>query len=212
MKMSEKLTRLRNEKKLTQQDIAKIAGVSDKTVSTWENESRSPKLSSINKICDYFGLDLKLFIDEDSDEYMPVAKLPKNAIPYEARHVAPVVGSIPAGYPALASEDIEGYLDIPYSNAEDYFFLRVNGDSMEPKLSTGDLVLIRKQHTAENGQIVAARVNGDEATLKRYKRNGDTVLLLPENPKYNPYVISTKDFESGYAQIIGVAIELRRDI
>lgn len=83
---------------------------------------------------------------------------------------------------------------------------------MEPKISTGDLVLIRRQNVADNGQIVAARVNGDEATLKRYKRQGDTILLLPENPKYNPYVVSTKEFETGYAQIIGVAIELRRDI
>lgn len=57
---------------------------------------------------------------------------------------------------------------------------------MEPKISTGDLVLIRRQNVADNGQIVAARVNGDEATLKRYKRQGDTILLLPENPKYNP--------------------------
>lgn len=212
MKISDKLAALRNEKKMTQQQIAKIAGVSDKTVSSWENGSRSPKLGSINKICQYFGIDLNTFIDESSDEYNPVQKLPKEAIPYAPSHKAPIVGSIPAGYPVLAFEDIEGYADIPYSDEENYFFLRVSGDSMEPKISTGDLVLIRRQNVADNGQIVAARVNGDEATLKRYKRQGDTVLLLPENPKYNPYVISAKDFESGYAQIIGVAIELRRNI
>lgn len=212
MKMSEKLTALRNEKKMTQQQIAKIAGVSDKTVSSWENESRSPKLGSINKICDYFNLDLKTFIDESNDEYNPALKLPEEAIPYEPSHRAPIVGSIPAGYPVLAVEDIEGYADVPYSDAENYFFLRVSGDSMEPKICLGDLVLIRKQNTADNGQIVAARVNGDEATLKRYKRQDDTVLLLPENQKYNPYVISVSDFENGYAQIFGVVVELRRTI
>ena len=210
--MSEKLIRLRNEKELTQQDIAKIAGVSDKAVSSWENEARSPKLGSIQKICDHFNIDLKAFIDESNDEYNPSVKLPKEAIPYAPSHKAPIVGSIPAGYPVLALEDIEGYADIPYSDEENYFFLRVKGDSMEPKISTGDLVLIRRQNVADNGQIVAARVNGDEATLKRYKQQGDTILLLPENPKYNPYVVSTKEFETGYAQIIGVAIELRRDI
>lgn len=210
MKMSEKLVKLRTEKELTQQDIARIAGVSDKAVSSWETEARSPKLGSIQKICEHFNLDLKAFIDEGNDEYNPSAKLPKDAIPYTPSHKAPIVGSIPAGYPVLTLEDIEGYADIPYSDEENYFFLRVSGDSMEPKISTGDLVLIRKQNYADNGQIVAARVNGDEATLKRYKQQGSTILLLPENPAYNPYVVSIREFETGYAQIIGVAIELRR--
>ena len=83
---------------------------------------------------------------------------------------------------------------------------------METKIHTGDLVLIRKQDCAEDGQIVAARVNGDEATLKRYKRQGDTVLLLPENPAYDPRVVPFQDFESGYAQIIGVALEVRHTL
>ena len=212
MKMSEKLVKLRTEKDLTQQDIAKIAGVSDKAVSSWENEARSPKLGSIQKMCEYFNIDFKTFIDESNDEYNPCVKLPKEAMPYAPSHKAPIVGSIPAGYPIIAFENIEGYADIPYFDEENYFFLRINGDSMEPKIHTGDLVLIRKQNCAEDGQIVAARVNGDEATLKRYKKQGDTVLLLPENPEYNPYIVPINDFETGYAQIIGIALEVRHTL
>lgn len=103
--------------------------------------------------------------------------------------------------------------DIPYSDEENYFFLRVSGESMKNAgIHTGDLVLIRRQKCADDGQIVAARVNGDEATLKRYKKQGDNVLLLPENPDFEPRIVPTKDFEIGDAQIIGVVVELRRSL
>lgn len=139
--------------------------------------------------------------------------LPSNAIPYTASHKAPIVGSIPAGYPVLALEDIEGYADIPYSDEENYFFLRVNGESMKNAgIHTGDLVLIRRQKCADDGQVVAARVNGDEATLKRYKRQGDSVLLLPENPDFEPRIVPVSDFETGDAEIIGVALEVRHTL
>ena len=139
--------------------------------------------------------------------------VPSNAIPYTASHKAPIVGSIPAGYPVLAFENIEGYADIPYSDEGEYFFLRVSGESMKNAgIHTGDLVLIRRQKCADDGQVVAARVNGDEATLKRYKRQGDSVLLLPENPDFEPRIVPVSDFETGDAEIIGVALEVRHTL
>lgn len=83
---------------------------------------------------------------------------------------------------------------------------------MEPKISTGDLVLIRKQNVAEDGQIVAARVNGDEATLKRYRPGPTAVVLMPENSEYEPKVVSAEDFITGYASILGVAIQVRHNL
>ena len=73
-------------------------------------------------------------------------------------------------------------------------------------------MLIRKQSTAEDGQIVAARVNDDEAILKRFKRQGDIVLLLPENQAYAPRIIPIKDFETGYAATIGIELEFRHTL
>lgn len=105
------------------------------------------------------------------------------------------------------------YASIPYRDDEDYFFLRVNGESMAgASIRTGDLVLIRRQPCAEDGQIVACRVNGDEATLKRYKRKGDMVFLLPESPDFEPRIVPVSDFESGAAEIIGVALEVRKQL
>ena len=210
MEISKKIYLLRTENKLTQSDLAKIAGVTDKAVSSWEKGTRSPKLQYTKSICEHFGIDLNAFIDENNNIYSP--GLPSNAIPFVPSYKAPIIGSIPAGYPVLAIEDIEGYADIPYSDEENYFFLRVNGNSMEPKIHTGDLVLIRRQAYAEDGQITAARVNGDEATLKRYKRQGDMVLLIPENSAFDARIVPIKDFEIGDAQIIGVALEVRHSL
>ena len=139
--------------------------------------------------------------------------LPKNCFPYNPTAVRPILGSIPAGYPTLAVQEIIGYASVDVPNPEDCFWLLVKGDSMiNAGIQPGDLVLIRTQPTADDGQIVACRVNGDEATLKRFRRQGDSVMLLPENPAYAPRVVPQSDFDSGYAAIIGVAIQALRTL
>ena len=140
--------------------------------------------------------------------------IPTNAIPFTPpTGYAPILGSIPAGYPVLTNEEVEGYAAVDYPNPEEYFWLRVRGDSMiNAGIETGDLVLIRKQPCADDGQIVACRVNGDEATLKRFSRQGDTILLLPENPKFIPQIVKASEFESGFASVIGVAVEVKRNL
>lgn len=175
------------------------------TFTDWYNGKKYPRIDKIEMLANYFGV-LKSDLIEDKS-------WSSNVMPFDEPHMAPIVGTIPAGYPALAFDQIEGYASIPYSDTENYFFLRVSGESMiNAGINNGDLVLIRKQQCAEDGQIVAARVNGDEATLKRYKTQGETILLLPENPDYDPIIVSAKDFLAGYASIIGVALEVRHTL
>ena len=201
---SDMLTYLRKRNKMSQKELSEKIGVSRSTIGMYETGEREPDFETLEALADTFNVNMDTLLGKPS--------LPPSSIPFTSSHKAPILGTIPAGYPELAFEDIEGYADIPYSDEENYFFLRVKGDSMEPKIRTGDLVLIRRQPCAEDGQIVAARVNGDEATLKRFKQQGDTVLLLPENPTYEPRIVSAADFERGYAQIIGVVLELRRAV
>lgn len=188
---------------VTATDICSTLKIPMPTFSDWINAKTYPRIDKIEMLANYFGI-LKSDLVEDKNE------LPSNMLPFRENHQAPILGSIPAGYPALAIEEIKGYASIPYADVENYFFLRVQGDSMiNAGIRNDDLVLIRKQSCAEDGQVVAARVNGDEATLKRYKRQGDTVLLLPENPAYELRIIPVKDFDAGEAEIIGVALEVR---
>lgn len=209
--IADRLREYRDKYKLTLQDVSEKTGIPSQTLNRYELGQRIPKIDTAVKIAEALRINpLWLQGYNASEEEMP---LPANAIPYREIHMAPIVGTIPAGYPALALEDVEGYASIPYPDEENYFFLRVNGNSMvNAGIQTGDLVLIKKQTCAEDGQIVAARVNGDEATLKRFKQQGDTVLLLPENPSYEPRIVSVKEFEMGDAQIIGVAIEVRHPL
>jgi repressor LexA len=127
--------------------------------------------------------------------------------------MVPVLGVIRAGCPALAEEHITGYVGAEVSDPEACFYLRVSGDSMiNAGIRSGDLVLIRRQCTAENGQIVACMVDGEDATLKRFRRQGDMVILQPENPDYEPRLISLGEFERGAARILGVAVKLTREL
>lgn len=76
----------------------------------------------------------------------------------------------------------------------------------------GDLVLLRQQNTAENGQIVACLLNGEDATLKRFRAQKGMVILQPENPAYEPRIIPMSDFDNGLACIVGVAVKLVRNL
>ena len=79
-------------------------------------------------------------------------------------------------------------------------------------MQCAELVLLRRQDTAENGQIVACLVDGEDATLKRFRRQRDMVLLQPENPAYEPKLIPLSDLETGAARIVGVAVRLVREL
>ncbi|MGB9866744.1 MAG: transcriptional repressor LexA [Bacillota bacterium] len=104
----------------------------------------------------------------------------------------PILGVIRAGEPIYAEQNIEGYEEVPkeWVNGQECFFLRVTGDSMSgARIQEGDLVFVRRQDYAENGDIVVAIVNGQDATIKRIFFTGDAIILHPENPRYKPLVL-----------------------
>lgn len=123
----------------------------------------------------------------------------------------PVLGKITAGQPILADEYLERYLPVDpniygMTNQEDYFYLKVSGDSMNQRVQDGDYVLIHKQDYAEDGDLIVAIVNSDdEATLKRYKKINDEIVMLEPMSTYpmEPIVINLKETKF---QIIGKAI------
>ena len=124
----------------------------------------------------------------------------------------PIYGIIKAGIPALAEQQIIGYGYTEKKNASEYFYLIVNGDSMEPKIRNKSKVLIHKQETADNNDIVACIVNGEDATLKRFQQYGNVIYLLPENKEYQPIQLNAEDFFTGENKIIGVAKQVVEDL
>jgi repressor LexA len=121
----------------------------------------------------------------------------------------PLVGRIAAGSPILAEEDIEEIFPLPteFVGNEPVFMLRVRGDSMiDAGILDNDFVVIRRQPDAHNGELVAALVDGEEATVKRFSRDGSRVVLTAENPAYEPMV-----FDEG-VEIIGKVVAVIRSV
>ena len=120
---------------------------------------------------------------------------------------AAVIGRIACGIPNLAEQHVEGYMNLPESlfGQGNFYILRASGCSMtEAGIDDGDLVVIREQNTAEDGQIVVALVD-DEATLKRFFHEGDRIRLHPENPRM-------KDIFVTDCRIQGVAVKVIHDL
>lgn len=142
------------------------------------------------------------------DEAKEASTIPPGFEPLPEMESVPLVGRIACGQPITAEENLEGYVSIPAA-WHATFTLQCRGDSMEPRIKDGDLVVIRKDVQVENGQIAAVRI-GDEATLKHLYLHEDYIELRPENPTYSS-IIRRKE-EMNDVTIEGKAVGLCRDL
>lgn len=128
----------------------------------------------------------------------------------------PVLGSIPAGIPLEAIEEILDYEEISsdLSIRGEYFALKVKGESMSPVVNDGDVVIIRRQEDAESGKICVVMINGFDATLKEIKKEPNGLWVLPKNAysDFKPMFFTNEEVEKTPVRIIGVAVEIRRSL
>lgn len=186
--------------------VSKETGIAQSTFSDWKRGRSIPKADKLKKIADYFEIDIGDLLTQSTTGSADTV-LGKRARP---RQIVPIIGEIRAGLPIITNEAVIGYEHADIDDKEDYFYLKVRGDSMKNiGMVENSLVLFHKQQYAENGNIVACLVGGDSATVKRFHRDHKRVLLLPENDDYTPIELSTDDFESGEARILGVAVEVK---
>lgn len=122
-----------------------------------------------------------------------------------------VLGRVAAGIPIEAVENIIDTEEITEDLAKtgNFFGLQIHGNSMEPRMKEGDVVIVRQQDDAESGDIVIATVNGNEATCKRLRKYRDGIELISNNPSYEPMFFSNKEIEEKPVRIIGRVVELR---
>ena len=186
--------------------MSKETGISASTLSDWKSGRSVPKLDKMRLIAEFFGVSLEYMLtgEEPSAESDPQADAA-----FEKGSRIAIIGEIRAGLPIITNESVLGY-EYAEVDAEEYFYLRVQGDSMKNiGMIDGSLVLFHKQQYAEDGDIVACLVGGDSATVKRFRRSKKNIVLMPENPDYEPIRLTTDDFESGEARILGVACEIK---
>lgn len=200
--LSDNINRYLNRKGISQTDMARDLGIPETTVSSWLNNKKYPRIGSIQAMADYFKVKRSDLTEEKSS----------NLIEISQRTVkVPVLGEIACGDPILAEENYEDYRDELADSlpAGDLVYLKAKGDSMSPTIPNGSFVLVRAQNDVENGEIAAVLVNGNtEATLKRVKKQGDVIILMPDNSSHEPYIID----KNNPAKIIGKAIRFTQDL
>lgn len=179
---------------ITRAELARKLGYPETTVSNWANAVSYPRIDKIQEMADFFGIMKSDLTEEKSTEEHP---LPSNLIPITKVSRIPVVGTIAAGEPITATENIESYIILNQEYKAD-FALRVKGDSMvDAGINDGDIALIVKDKPIDNGEIYAVLVDG-EATLKKIYKNEEYLTLQACNSKYptkivkeddNPYIV-----------------------
>ncbi|NMH72821.1 repressor LexA [Bacillus sp. RO2] len=185
---------LMKERGWTQLKLSELSGISKSTLSDYINTKTLINPGNVEKLSAAFNVN-----KSDIDPSFKISTMIKeNVTPYKISEKSgfvrlPIVGSISCGDGILRFEEIEGYEETPKSwlNGGEYFYLRAKGDSMvNARILDGDLLLIRKQHEVENGEIAAVNIDGD-AVLKRVYKEGDSIILQSENPKFPPIIVNS---------------------
>lgn len=192
------LKNLRINNHLTQAQVGKIVNKGESTVRMWELRGSEPDYETINLLANYFNVSVDYLLGREQKPLLDEVEL-------NDKYPIPLLGSVVAGVPIESQQDLEGYVYISYRPAEEYFALRVHGDSMKNAGITDKCIIIcHKQETAESGEIVVAMLNGEQ-TVKRYKVHGNSIFLMPENPEFLPIPVTpTDDF-----LILGKVVEYR---
>ncbi len=219
MSVGKRIKRLREDLRMTQEDVANKVGVAIQTIYKYENEIvTNIPLDKLEKIAKVLNTNPSYLMGWDDKKTSSVSELPSPAIASDTVHI-PVIGDIAAGYNHFAFEAWEGEsVEIPLSyikggNPSDFFVLRVTGDSMYPVYQEGDRVLIKKQLALDySGEIGAIMYDDECATLKKieYSKGGDWLRLVPVNPNFPPVTI--RGDELNHCRIIGVPRLLIREI
>ena len=185
---------------ITQRELAERIGIAPNTYNQYETGKRQPDIATLQAIAR--ELDVSL------DELVGGEMLP----PKSTGGVwIPVLGKVAAGVPISAIEDILDYEEISLEMASggECFALQVKGDSMEPRIRQGDVVIVRQQPDVDSGDVAVVRINGDEAVVKKLIKGKDSIALVSFNPAYEPRYFSAQEVEELPVQICGKVIELR---
>lgn len=195
--LQQQLKRLRIGCKMSQKELASKLFVSQQAVGKWERGEATPNPETIARLAEIFSV--------TADELIGRPPQAQKGIRI------PVLGDVAAGVPIEAVTDIVDYEEIDSAMAAtgEHFGLRIKGSSMEPRMVEGDVVIVRKQDTAETGDTVVVLVNGDSATVKKIKFTPAGIYLIPTNPSHEVQFYSPQDVEQLPVRVIGKVVELR---
>ncbi|MGN0787081.1 MAG: LexA family protein [Christensenellales bacterium] len=177
------------------------------SITGWKNGAK-PRPAVVKAIAEYFNVSIDFLLcktDDPNESSVPTRNIEKESVK------VPVFAQVAAGLPLFMSEDIVDYEEIPkaWLAKGEYFGLTIKGNSMEPRICDGDVVIVRKQPTCENGQVAIVAINGDEATCKKVSFHANGITLIPFNQAYEPMFFTSDEVKNLPITIYGVVVELR---
>lgn len=222
---SDRLKKAMSDKQMKQVDLCNKTGIDKALISNYLSGKYKAKQDKLHKLA--IALDVSegwlMGYDVDMDREWFEEKEPSEISIDNARYIEtttktikiPVLGKVPAGVPIEAIQDILGYEEIPASmlrGGNNYFSLKIDGDSMYPDYKTGDIIIIKQQNDCNSGDDCVVMVNGDDATFKRVIKQEKSIILKPLNNNYEPYYFNEYEILTKPVKIIGIAIEVRRKL
>lgn len=195
--MGQNIQRYMKQIGIDRKELCQRLGFKYSTVTDWINGEKYPRIDKIEIMANFFGISK--------------ADLVEPQIVKESK--IPILGSVAAGTPIDAYEDLMGYVEDKdyHSDGHNYFALRIKGHSMEPTIKDGDIVIVRQQPTVDSGDIAIVLVDGESATAKEVHIRKDGITLVGHNPSvYTPHFYSNEDVATLPVNILGRVMEVRR--
>ena len=204
MNMITRIEKMLNEQGIKRSTMLADLDIPSSTFSTWKKKGSDPDLKSVIKLANYLGVSMDYMLTGETGN---IQKVELDDEPIQIR----VLGKVAAGVPIEAVEDVIGEETISKKMAEtgDYFGLRISGDSMEPTIHHGSIVIVRQQDDVENGDIAIVIVNGEDATCKKIEKFENGIMLVPINKAYEEKFYTNEEIEKLPVRIIGKVVESR---
>lgn len=207
MGLGENIRHLRIKRGYSQDYLAEQLGYkSYTTIQKWESGVSEPPIKKFKELAHLLNVDINDLANKDLTATV-IASSNNTAKSVTIN----VLGRVAAGIPIEAVENIIDTEEISLEMARtgEFFGLQIHGDSMEPRIYDGDVVIVRQQEDAESGEIVIALVNGSDATCKRLIKYANGISLMSLNSKYEPMMFTNEEIEEKPVKIIGKVVELR---
>ncbi len=234
-----RIRNLRKSRGWSQRELGEKVQKSESAVRMWELGNSEPDIETLNKLSEELKVSVDFLSGRKYELRHPVEKWSKDLqedyyrgddsvkeyMEYKYGNLRfidehdnitsvkiPVLGLVAAGIPIEAITDVLDHEELPahmFRDGSEFFALRLKGDSMEPRMKSGDVVIVRRQETCDSGDIAIVCVNGDEATCKKVLIQPNGITLLPLNPSFEPIYYTASEIESRPVRILGKVVELR---
>ena len=193
---------------LKQTDLVERTKISKGSLSSYVSGRYAPKQNNIYLLAKALNVNVEWLMGAD----IPMTYFKEvRSVDHNPAVQIPVLGRVAAGIPINAVEETIDWEEIPaeMAGSDEYFGLRIKGDSMSPRIMDGDTVIVRRQDDADTGDIVIAIVNGDDGVCKKLRKTDSGIMLISLNPAYDPMVFDHSDIDTIPVNIIGRVVELR---